>query len=105
MKRLPDKATISISGHEYEFERVAKITLDGDDNYDGIFHPRDNVIYVRADMGEKQDAFVTLREMAHAIIHHSGLRNLIDDEKEEALADAFAYGILSVRVNGKPILR
>ncbi len=52
----------------------------------GMF--KDDKIYIAAHLEGAQKRRVVLHEVVHAILHISGLTNLIEDSLEEAIADA-----------------
>lgn len=48
-----------------------------------------NTIYVSRTLSEEQFKRVLLHEVSHAVLSITGLTNLLEDEKEEAICDAF----------------
>jgi hypothetical protein len=86
--------TVEICDHTYKLREVKGLkNEDGEALYG----------YYRPGKGEERSKYNTmLHEIAHGIMEHAGLRQHYHNEE---LAAAFAYGLVSVKVNGKPILR
>lgn len=102
-KKEQDKGTISISGHEYKYRHVPDLK-SGDNGLDGWYRVNDGEILVEANLKPARAKMVLLHEIVHGIIEHAGLGRM-EVEQQERISDAIAYGLMSVRINGKPIIK
>jgi|SRR5690349_14243812 len=102
MRKPKDGSTISISGHEYELHYVKGLVNYKGDGLWGLYKAHTGEVLIEADCPQRQSAQTLIHEIVHGILEHSGFSGGDDDER---IANAIAYGLTSVRINGKSILR
>lgn len=101
MKKPKDGSTISISGHDYTL-RYIKGLKKGDQDLYGWYRPDECEILIETNQPARSVENTFIHEAVHAIFEHAGMSGRDDEER---IANVIAYGLASVRINGKSILR
>lgn len=97
-----DGSTISISGHDYKLRRVKDLRhTDGRALY-GWYRPDEREVLIEVDQPTKNQETTLIHEIVHGILEHAGWSGRDDEER---IANTIAYGLQSVRINGKPLIR
>ncbi len=104
MAKEQDKGVISISGHEYKYRLVQDLKSSDGTGLDGWYRVNDGEILVEANLTPARSKMVLLHEITHGIIEHAGLGRM-ETEQQERISDAIAYGLMSVRINGKRLIK
>jgi Zn-dependent peptidase ImmA (M78 family) len=60
----------------------------------GQYDPLNRIISLRRKMPRRQQWYTLYHEMGHLWLHESGLTNGLNDAIEEAIADAYATGLM-----------
>lgn len=101
MMKPKDGSTISISGHDYTL-RYVKDLKKGDQALYGWYRPDEAEILIEPSQPERSKQNTLIHEVVHGILEHAGWSGRDDEER---IANTLAYGLQSVRINGKPLLR
>lgn len=104
MKQAKDMGIISISGHEYSYRTVPDLRKEDGSGLDGWYKVNDREILVEQDLSKARAKMVLVHEIVHGILEHAGMGSM-EHEAQERISDAIAYGLMSVRINGKTLLR
>jgi hypothetical protein len=94
--------TIEISGHTYKLKYIKDLKSPRGDAIWGYYKPQTGDILLEADQPSLGMRNTLVHEIVHGILEHAGLGTSDDNEY---VASAIAYGLESVRVNGKKLLR
>jgi hypothetical protein len=98
MKRSSSHGTIVISGHKYQCREVDELVSDDGTKLDGWYKVTDNAILIRTGLQNPYRQSVLLHEIVHGILEHAGI------EQREQIASAVAYGLMTVKINGKALI-
>lgn len=99
MKRPRDGSIVHISGHEYVLKYQKDLVNDEGTPLWGHYRVGTREILVEKGLPTPANNNTVLHEIVHGILEHAGI------DQAEPIANAVAYGLESVRINGKPILR
>ena len=102
MKPLRDGAKVQICGRDFKFHRTPGLSNGAGEEYDGLCKHRHGELHVTGGLPGEYECVVTLHEIVHAILEQTGVGAAVDNE--EAVCNAIAYGMKSVRVDGKPLV-
>ncbi len=104
MKQAKDKGVISISGHEYKWRAVPDLKNAEGTGLDGWYRVQNGEILLEASLTPARSKMVLLHEITYGILEHAGMGTM-PIEQQERISDALAYGLMSVRINGKPLIK
>jgi hypothetical protein len=104
MKQAKDMGIISISGHEYQYRTVPDLRKDDGTGLDGWYRVNDREILIEADLPKARAKTVLIHEIVHGILEHAGMGGM-EPSAQERISDAIAYGLMSVRINGRALIK
>lgn len=93
---------IEISGATYSMKYVKDLTGKDGGGIWGWYKPQTGEILIDIDQPAVASRNTLIHEIVHGIMEHAGFGGHPDDER---IASAIAYGLESVKVNGKKLLR
>ncbi len=95
--------TIEISGATYKLRYVDGLKdSTGERSLYGHYKPDTAEILIEANQPSGSKRNTPIHEIVHGIMEHAGYGGHPDDER---IASAIAYGLESVKVNGRKLLR
>ena len=86
----------------FEVELVEDLVDDEGTKLDGWFKSTEEAIHLRKGLKPASRWCTLLHEIVHGILAHAGQLEL---QQNEGLMEALAYGLMNVRVDGKPLVR
>ena len=104
MKQERNLGTITISGHEYQYRSVPDLKSSEGNGLDGWYRVNKGEILIEQGLTPSRSKMVLLHEIVHGILEHAGMGTM-PTEQQERVSDAIAYGLMSVRINGKKLIR
>ena len=85
----------------FEVELIEDLVDDEGTKLDGWFRSTEEAIQLRKGLKPTSRWCTLLHEIVHGILAHAGQREL---QQNEGLMEALAYGLMNVRVDGKPLV-
>lgn len=104
VKRKHDKGTISIAGRDYAYRLVDDLESDAGVGLNGWYKGDTREIEVRTGLPSDQHKDVLVHEIVHGILRQTG-HEPADRNDCENLVEALTHGLVSVRINGRPLIR
>ncbi len=92
---------LDICGHEYTLRAIKDLKKDGTPLW-GWYKIDSGEVLMDADQTVRVARNTLIHEIVHGILEHAGYGDL---PQNEGIVTAVAYGLESVRLNGKPILK
>lgn len=96
---MKKSGTLTICGHDYTYRFVDDLKGQDGTGIDGHYKVTTNEVLVENELKGAYREAVFLHEIVHGILEHSGLT------QDEHIANAIAYGLQSVKIDGKRLLR
>lgn len=97
----PKNTTAEIGGHTYSIEYVKDLRMDGDKIW-GRYSVGEGRIQIEAGLSKRASQQTLIHEITHVILEQAGYGT---HALNEGIAEALGYGLTSVKVNGKKIIR
>lgn len=93
---------VEISGATYQLKYIKDLKADDGDSLWGHFKAGTGEILLDVDQPARAERNTLIHEIVHGIMEHAGYGGHPEDER---ISRAIAYGLESVKVNGKKLLR
>lgn len=93
-QRLPDY--ISALGEVYRVEYIPNLCAPDGDPVHGYTDSTHRIIRINSDLDRRRQLSTMVHEYVHAILHVSGVGNVLTDELEEVIAQSIEHGIMQL---------
>ena len=87
---------VRINGIEYQVKKARYVDVNGSIDNWGSCSFKEQTIEISENLGYDRQVHTMWHELVHAILYEYGIREFINEDKEELVCNLFASGIIGI---------